>query len=117
LLLVGTLLAAALFFLLFILITQSASHYRSVLRVVGSEGEANRDDRTSAAVGMASGFAVVFLVAVLYVGLAQWHWFAPPPLAPTSKPLISPAPGQVVAPIVVQPASSPSPVPSASPSH
>jgi hypothetical protein len=113
----GSLLAAIVVFLLFVVISQSTGYYRSVLRVAGAEGGTSTDVRMSAAIGMASGFIVFFLLAILYLGIAHWHWFGPPPSHPASQPLISPAPNHGVAPIGINSTASPSPAPSASPSH
>jgi len=113
----GTFLATIVVFLLFVVISQSAGYYRSVLRVAGAERESSTNARVSAAIGLASGFIVLFLLAILYLGIANWHWFGSQPFRPPSQPLISPAPDHGVAPIGVNPTATPSPAPSASPSH
>jgi hypothetical protein len=110
----GMILATIVVFLVFVVITQSASYLRTRWRVAGAEGEGSAQVRTSAAVGIASGLVVLVLPFMLYLGVTRWEWFGSSPARSSTPTFATPAPdNQGVLPIGVGPSASPA----ASPSH
>lgn len=108
----GTLLAVVVVFALLVVITQSLGYYRGRLSVADAEASGGTDVRRSAAIGASAGIAVLFLVALLYLGATQWEWFGRPGSAPATfspAPVASPAPAVGIG-------ASPAAGPSASPS-
>ena len=116
----GTFMATLVVFLLFVVVSQSVGYYRSRWQIADVEGESGGDVRRSAAVGIASGLIVLFLLVTLYLGFTRWQWLGPPPTH-SNSPVVSPVgPGnQAVPPIGanVSPAPSSGASPAPTPSH
>jgi hypothetical protein len=117
----GMFLATVVVFVLFVVVTQSAGYYRSRWMVAGAEREVGNETRSTAAVGIVSGFIVLFLLLLLYLGFARWQWFGPPPSHPATPTISVPvAPGNQGTPpagVNVSPSAGPSPSSAPSPSH
>ena len=60
----GIFMATLVVFLLFVVVSQSVGHYRSRWQIADVGGESGGDVRRSAAVGIASGLIVLFLLVM-----------------------------------------------------
>lgn len=107
----GTLLIAAVIFLILFVVTRAAGYYRGQLSVADTETTTEESVGTSAAIGISSGVTVLILLFLLYLGITRWDW-AGNPIGGGVHAVSTPAPISSPANPVV---SSPSPIASASP--
>jgi hypothetical protein len=70
----GTVLAVIVGFVILALVTRSAGYYRSRLSVADSEVGGSGGVAASAAVGVGAGVLVLILLLVLYLGITRWEW-------------------------------------------
>jgi len=118
----GTLLAVAIVFVILVVATRSIGYYRGNFSVVGAERESEADVFRSAAVGAGAAVVVLFLMALLFVGVTRFEWFGQPAPKPSlSVPRVQPSPAIGAVPatqgpgVGASPAASPPASPSASP--
>lgn len=116
---IGLLLSIVVIFAILVLTTRAACYVRRPrLGVADAEVSVGAEAHEAAIRGGGMGIAAVLLVALLYVGLAQWHWLGAPASNGTTN-VVTPAPVQSpVSGLGAGP--SPSPQPggaSPSPSH
>jgi hypothetical protein len=108
----GTVLIAAVIFLILFVVTRVAAYYRGRLSVADTEATAEQSVGTSAAIGISSGVTVLILLLLLYLGITRWDW-AGSPLGGGVHAVSTPAPiGTPANPVVASPSSgaaSPSP--------
>ncbi len=83
---IGTLLAVAIVFGILFVSTRALGYYRSGFSVVDVERGERADVRQPAVVGAGAGVIVLALLALLYLGVAQWDWFGRP--QPKSAPVV-----------------------------
>lgn len=113
------LLAAAIVFVILVVLTRSIGYYRGTYSVVGTErGGGEAEVRRSAAVGAGAGLIVLLLIVLLYVGITRWGWFGQPsPHSPVlSVPRVQPSPALGGVGVTPAPGAGASPSASSSPS-
>jgi hypothetical protein len=74
----GTVLIAAVVFVILFVVSRAAGYYRRQLSVVDADTGGQEDVATSAAVGIGAGVAVLLLLLVLYMGVTRWDWAGQP---------------------------------------
>ena len=86
---------AVVVFMILFLVTRAAGYYRGRWSVAESDVSGGSDVAVSAAVGIGSGAAVLFLLVMLYLGLTRWDWAGHPiggvHTVATPAPIASPA--------------------------
>lgn len=111
----GTVLIAAVVFLVLFVVTRVAGYYRGQMSVADTERGVEETVGTSAAIGISSGITVLILLFLLYLGITRWDWAGSPiggvHAVSTPAPISSPA-----NPVVASPsAGTASPSPKTSP--
>jgi hypothetical protein len=111
----GTVLVAAVIFLILFVVTRVAGYYRGRLSVADTSTTTEDNVGTSAAIGVSSGVTVLLLLFLLYVGITRWDWTGSP-IGGAAHTVSTPAPISSPAnPVVSSPSSGASPSPKTSP--
>jgi hypothetical protein len=97
----GTVLTAAVIFVILFVVTRAAGYYRGRWSVADSDVSGGSDVAVSAAVGIGSGVVVLLLLLLLYLGITRWDWTGHPiggvHTVATPAPIASPVnPGGVL---------------------
>lgn len=110
----GTVLIAAVVFVILLVVTRVAGYYRGQMSVADTDTTTEATVGSSAAIGVSAGFTVLVLLLLLYLGISRWDWAGSPiggvHTVATPAPISSPA-----NPIVSSPSSGASPSPKTSP--
>jgi hypothetical protein len=114
----GTVFAVAIVFAILFIVMRSMGYYRGRFSVADAETSTGAAAWRPAAIGAGAGVLVLFLSALLFIGVTRWEWFGrPEPRAPVVAVPAKESPPSVLGGIGSTPSPPPTnATPSASPS-
>ena len=86
----GTVIVAAIVFLILLVVTRAAGYYRRQWSVADAETSGQDSVASSAAIGVSAGVTVLVLLLVLWLGVTRWDWAGQP--IGGVHPVVTPAP-------------------------